>query len=131
MFGYNGVRSSDSNEYDFYAPLFVFSVVCPSKSREAILREWTCAFVRLLYHSELFKGSYPCAVHTVLLSLLTVISILSAIFPSRAAPAHAVTRLGIITSLFYGWMNFKCGDCHFLKEKKKKKSVHLPYALSG
>jgi len=38
------------------------------------------------------------------LSFLIVISSLSTVFPSRAAPAHAGTQLGIVTSLFYGWI---------------------------
>jgi len=58
--------------------------------------------------------------YTILLSLI-VISILSAIFPSRAASAHAGTRLGIITFLFMAEWASSAKTASFLKKKKKKK----------
>jgi len=59
------------------------------------------------------------------LSLLIVISILFAIFSSRAAPDHAGTRLGIITSL---WLNgLREGNSAILEKKKKKKKQTILY----
>jgi len=129
---------SSSQMYSWWLMYFM-CIISMSKAEESSIacgeatrweRTWS-ASVRLLYHSEFFEGAYSCALHTALLSLLIVISILSAIFPSRAAPAHAGIRLRIITFLFYGWMDFECkDDAIFREEEIGARSVRDSSAIS-